>query len=85
MFTERTLPMLVHFQICEGLASVVTSDQAYESFRQFDKLKLAEITTFIKDSVGYPAKTQELRKRAELFGEHCLKQNMGSAPFKFGF
>jgi hypothetical protein len=35
--------------------------------------------------MGYAVKIPQLRKRLELMGEHCVKQNIGSPPFKFGF
>lgn len=83
-FTERTLPLLVHMQLCEGLGSITINTQMQEAFRAFDKAKLREIVTYIKTSLGYPMKMQQFRKRVEGMGENCLKQNMGTACFKFG-
>ena len=56
-----------------------------DAFKHFDALKLKEIVTYINECKNYPVKIQTLRRRIELVGAHLVKQNMGSAPFKFGY
>ena len=50
LFIERTLPTLIHLQMCEGLT--VVAGHFLDDLEEFEKKKLDEYLAFDKANVG---------------------------------
>ncbi len=68
LFCERTLPLMVHIQMCEGLKIVAVNEDFQSSLINFDRDKLTNLMNYIKVSERSPPNLTWLRKRLEAFG-----------------
>lgn len=71
-FLERTMPLLTHFQICEGLDAVSIDEKTQISLKLFAESKLEEITQYIKESSPLPARLGNFRKRIEGMADYLV-------------
>jgi hypothetical protein len=46
-FCERTAPLLIHLQLCEGLRIFAADENLQSSFLNFDRDKIDEIMAYI--------------------------------------
>ena len=52
---------MIHLQVAEGLYSVAQTDCQQHLLSVFDKAKLTEIMSYIKESESYPARLHLMR------------------------
>ena len=68
LFCERTLPLMVHIQMCEGLQSLAVNEDLQSNLINFDREKLTTHMTYIKASERSAPNLILLRKRIEQYG-----------------
>jgi hypothetical protein len=68
LFCERTLPLMVHIQMCEGLQSLAVNEDLQSNLINFDREKLTTHMNYIKACERSPPNLILLRKRIEEYG-----------------
>ena len=81
-FVERTVPMMIHFQICEALNATV--DQDMEKLIDFQRKKMQEIYRYVKSCEGKGSKINNMRKSIESNCKFFWSRDKGVSSFKFG-
>lgn len=79
---ERSVPMLMHLQLCEGLNIVMTQDNA--KIKAFQAEKLEEIYRYTKACESNVPNINLLRKRVEVIAKYFWTKDKGLVPFVFG-
>jgi len=69
-FIERSLPMLMHLTLCEGLNSVINNKEELWSLERFEKRKLEEIYSYQRNNEGKEISLRKMRKRVDFIGKH---------------
>ena len=81
-FVERTVPMMIHLQVCEALNATV--DQDMDKILEFQREKLSEIYRFVKSSEGKHSKINNMRKSIESHCKYFWNRDKGVSTFKYG-
>jgi hypothetical protein len=83
-YIERSLPMQIHWQVCEGLRKTLTPDN-YKRLELFEAAKTREFTKFLSTCKGHEPNVSLLSKRIQLWLEHYkVKGTKELTPFVFG-
>lgn len=83
-YCERIVPLLIHVQLSEGLRNFAVTANLQSNLIDFDREKIDQLMSYIKNTQKQPPSISTLSKRLEAFGTYLVKQGMGSAPFNFG-
>ena len=81
LFCERTLPMLTHFQLCEGLK--VVAGQFLPQLEAWEKAKFNAHLSYEQNSRGIECTISKFRKRLNQFGQKVFELDQGMVPFEF--
>ena len=81
-FVERSLPLMIHFQLVEGLHVAVLNDLS--KLKHFEKTKLKELINYAMDSEAKETFTHKLSSRLKDFSTMQLDSDNGVAPFNLG-
>lgn len=82
-FLERELPLLTHYQICEGLNSAVITEGNCENIRKFERTKLDELVKHVENMDLRMPRLKIYRTQIFAFGKYCSDMDQGVVPFKF--
>ena len=81
-FIERSLPMLIHHQLCEGLNVIAGRNLA--ELMDWERRKTDEVYEHTKLCEGIKPDVKRFRRAVEKFTECAWKFKIGSAPFTYG-
>ena len=81
-FIQSELPLLIHYQMCEGLD--VLSGQFLPQLKNFEMKKLDELLNHNMDCAGKGIYIGEYGERIRDYGYHMKDTNRGFFPFFFG-
>ena len=82
LFIERTLPTLIHLQMCEGLT--VVAGHFLQDLQEFESKKLDEYLLYDKMSIGQQCEIAKFRKTVNRFAAKVQAKDKGMLPFAFG-
>ena len=71
-FIERSLPLLIHIQICEGLQ--VVSGDYMSRLKKFEQKKLDQLLNYIEKGRGKAVKVAKFGERLKFFAEKVKEQ-----------
>ena len=81
-FIERSLPALIHIQLCEGLNIVAGHFQ--KELKDFEIEKLEQYLEFQKNTLGIQCQIEKFGKCVNKFAKKLFDECLGSLPFEFG-
>lgn len=84
MFSERALPILIHLQLCEGINSVVQTDQQMQNLHNFDLQKLAQLQLYVKQCETEKPTLPQFKSVLVNYLKSLNETGEGSAPFHLG-
>ena len=82
MFIERSLPALIHIQLCEGLNVVAGHFQ--KELKEFEMEKLEQYLKFQKHTKGIQCQILKFGKCVNRFARKLFDECFGNLPFEFG-
>ena len=82
-FVERTIPLLTHFQVCEGLQKTLFDVVPYRVMN-FGKTKLAELVDFNQNYLALEPNLSAFGSRIRLKSRALAAKAKGVVPFVFG-
>lgn len=82
-FLERELPLLNHYQLCEGLSKTCFTDASKAAIHQFEKEKLTELVSHCESMDLRMPRLKIYRGQIQGFGKYCKEMDTGVVPFTF--
>ena len=82
LFIERSLPALIHIQMCEGLH--IVSGNFQQELKEFEMEKLEQYLKFQKQTKGIPCNLDGFGKCVNRFAKKVFDECFGNLPFCYG-